>query len=60
MRLDRRALKGLFVLVALAAPHRSLAQTLRVGTEFQVNAYTIDDQEFPSAAMDGDGDFVAV
>ena len=29
-----------------------------VGTEFQVNTYTTTDQEYPSVAMDADGDFV--
>ncbi len=28
------------------------------GAEFQVNTYTTNDQEFPSIALDGDGDFV--
>jgi hypothetical protein len=31
-----------------------------IGGEFQVNTYTTDTQAAPSAAMDGDGDFVVV
>ncbi len=30
----------------------------RVGTEFQVNTYTTDGQEFPAVGVDSDGDFV--
>ncbi len=31
-----------------------------VGSEFQVNTYTTDNQQHPSVAMDADGDFVVV
>jgi hypothetical protein len=31
---------------------------MRQGAEFQVNAYTVDQQQYPSIATDADGDFV--
>ena len=34
------------------------AGVVKVGPEFQVNAYTFSDQESPSVAVDGSGDFV--
>jgi hypothetical protein len=33
---------------------------LAQGSEFQINTYTTDDQEFPAIAADADGDFVVV
>jgi hypothetical protein len=48
------ALFGVFVIAAAA-----LAAT-PIGGEFQVNTYTTSTQQFPSVAVDPDGDFVVV
>jgi hypothetical protein len=57
MSMTRMARVAALVCVCLAGP--ALAQTPN-GGEFVVNAVTTDSQNFPSAAMDRNGDFVVV
>ena len=50
---------GLCLVVGTLQEAQAQAPT-PVGSEFQVNFYTTGNQWFPSAAMDGQGDFVVV
>ena len=54
----RKICIGTVLLLLLVAVPISVAQGVQVGTEFQVNTYTTDNQDNPSVAMDADGDFV--
>ncbi|MFC1786538.1 hypothetical protein ACFLY8_00675, partial [Halobacteriota archaeon] len=68
IQLDIRNVKGVrfFLSILLAAilvlstiPIAAVyAQPNTIGSEFQVNTYTYDQQSYPSAAMDADGNFV--
>jgi hypothetical protein len=57
MRCDAAAIEAHLAGFVAAAP---LQQEQRLGTEFQVNAYTNSGQAYASVAADGDGDFVVV
>ncbi len=48
------------VLAALALPLGTVAQEIRLGGEFQVNAYTVSAQRYPRVAAEAGGDFVVV
>jgi hypothetical protein len=52
--------RWLHVLLALAIPVSVSAQPTRLGAEFQVNAYTLDQQADASVAIEADGDFIVV
>jgi hypothetical protein len=56
-RARARSRASLPLLAALALPTGAAAQVRR-GNEFQVNSHTVYTQSGPSAAADGDGDFV--
>jgi hypothetical protein len=56
---ERSCAVGL-LLAALGTPLEAAAQTIPVGSEFQVNTYTTSFQRYPSVAADADGDFVVV
>jgi hypothetical protein len=57
MTRKRRLALSCCVLAALGLPLGALAQGHRVGSEFQVNTYTLTAQSYPSVAADADGDF---
>jgi hypothetical protein len=48
------------VLLALGVPVMAGAQVVKVGSEFQVNSFTSNDQENPRVAADASGNFVVV
>lgn len=56
----RRAPLTRAVLAALygSGPEQTLAAPSPAGTEFRVNTYVTNDQNYPAVAMDTDGDFV--
>ena len=47
-------------LLSVCAPALAAAQVIPVGSEFQVNAYTSNDQGFPDVCSDAGGNFVVV
>jgi hypothetical protein len=52
------ALPAALMATMLCPPLLAQADSPIAGPEFLVNSYTIKNQEYPSVAMDGDGDFV--
>ncbi len=55
-----RAAKFASLLATLAFPFGAVAQTTPLGSEFQVNTYTTNNQSYPSVAAEADGDFIVV
>ena len=50
----------IITILLIAGPAIVHAQPVPAGSEFQVNAYTTEEQFFPSVSVDGLGSFVIV